>query len=70
MFISLKLFFYTKKPCSSKAFKFFIKFYVSNEGRDIRLLDEYEIQKACAVDMFPRTANAECCALLKLKNIA
>jgi len=32
MFISLKLFFYTKKPCSSKAFKFFIKFYVSNEG--------------------------------------
>ena len=38
-------------------------------ARDIRLLDKYEIQKACAVDMFPRTANLECCALLKLKNI-
>ncbi|MCL2226671.1 MAG: class I SAM-dependent RNA methyltransferase [Oscillospiraceae bacterium] len=33
-------------------------------ARDIRMLDGYSLIKACAVDMFPRTANVECCCLL------
>ena len=33
-------------------------------ARDIKRLKGYEVQKLCAVDMFPRTANVECCALL------
>jgi len=33
-------------------------------ARDIRLLEGYTIKEICAVDMFPRTANVECCSLL------
>jgi 23S rRNA (uracil1939-C5)-methyltransferase len=33
-------------------------------ARDIRLLEDYSPAKACAVDMFPRTANIESCCLL------
>jgi len=33
-------------------------------ARDIRLLEGYSLAKACAVDMFPRTANVESCCLL------
>ena len=33
-------------------------------ARDIRLLDAYTLKKACVVDMFPSTANVECCCLL------
>ncbi|MDR1669611.1 MAG: 23S rRNA (uracil(1939)-C(5))-methyltransferase RlmD, partial [Oscillospiraceae bacterium] len=33
-------------------------------ARDIRLLEGYEARSVCAVDMFPRTAHVECCALL------
>jgi len=33
-------------------------------SRDIRLLEGYSLVQACAVDMFPRTANVECCCLL------
>jgi tRNA/tmRNA/rRNA uracil-C5-methylase (TrmA/RlmC/RlmD family) len=33
-------------------------------ARDIKLLDGYTLQRLCAVDMFPRTANVECVALL------
>ena len=33
-------------------------------ARDIKRLDGYAISKICAVDMFPRTANIECCCLL------
>ncbi|MDR1692143.1 MAG: hypothetical protein LBR72_02185 [Oscillospiraceae bacterium] len=36
-------------------------------ARDIRLLDGYDAVSVCAVDMFPRTANVECCALLRKK---
>ena len=33
-------------------------------ARDLRKLEGYTPQKICAVDMFPRTANVECCCLL------
>ena len=33
-------------------------------ARDIRRLAGYLAEKICAVDMFPRTANIECCCLL------
>ena len=33
-------------------------------ARDIRRLEAYSVEKICAVDMFPRTANVECCCLL------
>jgi len=33
-------------------------------ARDIRRLEGYKVEKICAVDMFPRTANVECCCLL------
>ncbi|MCL2121665.1 MAG: TRAM domain-containing protein [Clostridiales bacterium] len=36
-------------------------------ARDLRLLTGYEIKALCAVDMFPRTANVECCCLLVKK---
>ena len=34
-------------------------------ARDIKALEGYSLTKACAIDMFPRTANVECCALLQ-----
>jgi len=34
-------------------------------ARDLRLLTGYSVSDACAVDMFPRTANVECCCLLE-----
>ncbi len=34
-------------------------------ARDIKALEGYEARQVCAVDMFPRTANVECCALLR-----
>ena len=34
-------------------------------ARDLRLLSGYAIEEVCAVDMFPRTANVECCCLLQ-----
>jgi 23S rRNA (uracil1939-C5)-methyltransferase len=37
-------------------------------ARDIKLLHGYELKSVCAVDMFPRTANVESCALLRRKN--
>ena len=33
-------------------------------ARDLRLLTGYAVKEMCAVDMFPRTANVECCCLL------
>lgn len=33
-------------------------------ARDIKLLNGYTPKSVCAVDMFPRTANIECCMLL------
>ena len=33
-------------------------------ARDIRRLEGYSVQEICAVDMFPRTANVECCCLM------
>ena len=33
-------------------------------ARDLRVLKGYDIKELCAVDMFPRTANIECCCLL------
>ena len=36
-------------------------------ARDLRLLEGYGIKELCAVDMFPRTANVECCCLLVKK---
>ena len=30
-------------------------------ARDIRLLAGYDVQQVCVIDMFPRTANVECC---------
>ena len=33
-------------------------------ARDIRRLDGFSSEEICAVDMFPRTANVECCSLL------
>jgi len=33
-------------------------------ARDIRELKGYRLKDICAVDMFPRTANVECCCLL------
>ena len=33
-------------------------------ARDIGLLQDYEPVRICAADMFPRTANVECCLLL------
>ena len=33
-------------------------------ARDVRMLEGYKINKICAVDMFPRTANVEVCCLL------
>ena len=42
--------------------------YISCEpatlARDIQRLEGYSVEKICAVDMFPRTANVECCCLL------
>ena len=37
-------------------------------ARDIKLLHGYELTSVCAVDMFPRTANVESCALLRRKS--
>ena len=34
-------------------------------ARDLRKLEGYTAQSICAVDMFPRTANVECCCLLE-----
>ena len=34
-------------------------------ARDLRKLSGYLIRDICAVDMFPRTANVECCCLLE-----
>ena len=34
-------------------------------ARDLREFDGYAVKSACAVDMFPRTANVECCCLLE-----
>ena len=34
-------------------------------ARDLKALHGYEVNEICAVDMFPRTANVECCCLLK-----
>jgi len=34
-------------------------------ARDLKLLEGYSINNICAVDMFPRTANIECCSLLE-----
>ena len=34
-------------------------------ARDLRLLSNYAVKDICAVDMFPRTANVECCCLLE-----
>ena len=36
-------------------------------ARDIKLLTGYAATEICAVDMFPRTANVECCCLLTRK---
>ena len=33
-------------------------------ARDLKALHGYETTKICAVDMFPRTANVECCCML------
>lgn len=33
-------------------------------ARDLRALSGYDVKELCAVDMFPRTANVECCCLL------
>jgi 23S rRNA (uracil1939-C5)-methyltransferase len=33
-------------------------------ARDIRRMRDYIVKDICAVDMFPRTANVECCCLL------
>ena len=33
-------------------------------ARDLKLLQGYTVKDICAVDMFPRTANVECCCLL------
>ena len=33
-------------------------------SRDIRRFEGYSVKEICAVDMFPRTANVECCCLL------
>ena len=33
-------------------------------ARDVKLLLGYEVKELCAIDMFPRTANVECCCLL------
>jgi len=33
-------------------------------ARDVKMLEGYSLTKACAVDMFPRTANVEVCCLL------
>ena len=34
-------------------------------ARDLKALEGYSVSKICAVDMFPRTANVECCCLLR-----
>jgi len=36
-------------------------------ARDLKALTDYTITEICAVDMFPRTANIECCCLM-IKN--
>ena len=36
-------------------------------ARDLRALEGYCVSNICAVDMFPRTANVECCCLLRRK---
>jgi 23S rRNA (uracil1939-C5)-methyltransferase len=36
-------------------------------ARDIKLLENYEVTRACAVDMFPRTRHVECVARLERK---
>jgi 23S rRNA (uracil1939-C5)-methyltransferase len=38
-------------------------------ARDIKRLNNYEVKRACAVDMFPRTKHVECIAKLCRKNI-
>jgi len=35
-------------------------------ARDIKMLKGYTVSEICAVDMFPRTANIECCCLLSV----
>jgi len=37
-------------------------------ARDIKRLDGYTVSEICAIDMFPRTANVECCCLLSRIN--
>ena len=37
-------------------------------ARDLKALTGYEAREICAVDMFPRTANVECCCLLERKH--
>ena len=39
-------------------------------ARDIRLLDGYTLKDICIVDMFPRTANVECCCLLTANQVS
>jgi len=34
-------------------------------ARDVSRLKGYTVKEICAVDMFPRTANVECCCLLE-----
>jgi len=34
-------------------------------ARDLKLLEDYTVHDICAIDMFPRTANIECCCLLE-----
>ena len=37
----------------------------STLARDLKLLDKYSVNNICAIDMFPRTANIECCCSLE-----
>ena len=38
--------------------------FVPGAARDLREFEGYAIKSLCAVDMFPRTSNMECCCLL------
>jgi len=33
-------------------------------ARDLKMLEGFDVHDICVVDMFPRTANVECCCLL------